>query len=421
MFEGSVDERVKILANGAKYDVSCSSSGADRKGAKGLLGSAAAGGICHSFAADGRCISLLKILLTNNCVYDCLYCANRRSNDVPRATLTPRELANLTIDLYRRNYIEGLFLSSAVEHSPDCTMERMYEAVRILRKEYGFGGYIHLKCIPHADPTLVKRAAELADRMSVNIELPNEQGLKLLAPAKTKPAILLPMRQLSDIYLDGKETKRRGAPLPAGQTTQLIVGATPDPDGQIVKLSEALYRSYGLKRVYYSAYMNLNTSSLLPVLPTPLIREHRLYQADWLLRFYGFSASEILPENANLDLSLDPKAAWALQHPELFPLEVNTAPYEMLLRTPGVGVRGAWKIREARRHGNLGYDDLKRLRIVLKRARHFITVGGKFYGHSGEITREVMTHLDAPDVVQPSLLEYNRNRELTYSLITGEF
>jgi len=412
-----VDERVRILTEGAKYDVSCSSSGTERKAKKGTLGSAAAGGICHSFAADGRCISLLKILQTNNCLYDCAYCVNRRSSDIPRASLSPRELADLTINLYRRNYIEGLFLSSAVENSPDSSMENMLETVRILRKEYGYGGYIHLKCIPGADSILVESAAALSDRMSVNIELPTESGLRLLAPAKTKQAILNPMKKMAEIYQEFSTPRL----LPAGQTTQLIIGATPDADGQIIKLSEALYRSYGLKRVYYSAYMNLGgASSFLPAVSAPLIREHRLYQADWLLRFYGFNASEIVGDNQNLDLSLDPKAAWALRHPGLFPLEINTAPYEMLLRTPGIGVRGAYRIQQARRYTKLAYEDLKKLRIVLKRARHFITVGGKFYGNPAPLTREIMQNLDRPEAIQPLLWEYNQTQELSYSVMTGE-
>ncbi|MDR3319205.1 MAG: putative DNA modification/repair radical SAM protein [Clostridiales bacterium] len=425
----TVEQKVGILSDGAKYDVSCSSSGSARAAKSGSLGSAAVGGICHSFTSDGRCVSLLKILMTNNCAYDCLYCVNRRSNDIPRASLAPREIAELTYGMYRRNYIEGLFLSSAIEHSPDRTMELLCETVRILREELGFGGYIHLKGIPHADPAIISRAAALADRMSVNIELPTENGLKLLAPAKTKDSILKPLSQLAEIYAEGQlDRYNPNRALPAGTTTQLIIGATPDSDATIIRLSEGLYRRFGLKRVYYSAYMPLGTSPLLPAVRAPLLREHRLYQADWLLRFYGFSADEILPENTNLNTELDPKSDWAVRNPHLFPIEVNTAPYEMLLRTPGIGPRGAWRIREARAHARLSYEDLKRMRVVLKRARHFITVGGKFYGHTPELTLDTLRALDAPPPAQLSMFDTPTflplltaaPEEIAASVITGE-
>jgi putative DNA modification/repair radical SAM protein len=300
---------------------------------------------------------------------------------VPRATLTPNEICELVIGFYRRNYIEGLFLSSAVEHSPDRTMELLTETVVMLRKLYGFNGYIHLKAIPHADPALIKRAARYADRMSVNIELPSEQSLKLLAPQKTKESIVGPMRLLARSYLEEKETKRVTM-IPAGQTTQMIIGASPDTDGTILRLTQNLYRIYGLKRVYYSAYMPVGSaSSLLPALPVGMLREHRLYQADWLLRFYGFDIEELLPPGANLAEDVDPKSAWAVYHPDLFPVEVNSAAHEQLMRVPGIGATAAWRIVNARRYGPLDFADLKRMRIVLKRARHFITCRGRYEGN----------------------------------------
>lgn len=386
-----IDEaRLKILTDGAKYDVSCSSSGSRRKNTKDGLGNASFGGICHSFTQDGRCISLLKTLMSNDCVFDCKYCPNRRSADVPRASASPEEICELVTEFYRRNYIEGLFLSSAVCINPDHTMELLYETVRLLRTKYKFNGYIHLKGIPHADKLLTDRAATFADRMSYNVELPSEQSLKLLAPQKTKESVFLPMRSLAlakrERALEFKkrtgrdEMKGTGRFLPAGQTTQMIVGASPETDGKILKLSEFMYRNYDLKRVYFSAYVPVVRDPLLPDETAGLLREHRLYQADWLMRFYGFEADEIAPEGENLPMEYDPKCAWALRHPEFFPVEVNAAPLEKLLRVPGVGAKGAYKILAARKYTKLTFDDLKKMRIVLKRARYFITCGGKFNG-----------------------------------------
>ena len=375
-------ERLKILTESAKYDVSCSSSGSRRANTKGGIGNASVGGICHSFTPDGRCISLLKILMSNRCSYNCLYCPNRAEADVPRASATPDELCELVIAFYKRNYIEGLFLSSAVEGSPDRTMERMLDTVIRLRKVYRFNGYIHLKGIPMADRALVSRAAQYVDRMSYNVELPSEKSLRLLAPQKTKESVLLPMKQL---FLEKKAAgeekgKNRKIFLPAGQTTQLIVGASPESDGRILKLSEAMYRRFSLKRVYYSSYVPVVRHSLLPDRCTGLLREHRLYQADWLMRFYGFDADEIAKEGENLPEEYDPKCAWALRNMQFFPVEINTAPLEKLLRVPGIGTLGAYKIIKARKFAKVDFSDLAKMRIVLKRAKFFITCGGKFYG-----------------------------------------
>ena len=375
-------ERLKILTESAKYDVSCSSSGSRRANTKGGIGNASVGGICHSFTPDGRCISLLKILMSNRCSYNCLYCPNRAEADVPRASATPDELCELVIAFYKRNYIEGLFLSSAVEGSPDRTMERMLDTVIRLRKVYRFNGYIHLKGIPMADRALVSRAAQYVDRMSYNVELPSEKSLRLLAPQKTKESVLLPMKQL---FLEKKAAgeekgKNRKIFLPAGQTTQLIVGASPESDGQILKLSKAMYRRFSLKRVYYSSYVPVVRHSLLPDRCTGLLREHRLYQADWLMRFYGFDADEIAKEGENLPEEYDPKCAWALRNMQFFPVEINTAPLEKLLRVPGIGTLGAYKIIKARKFAKLDFSDLAKMRIVLNRAKFFITCGGKFYG-----------------------------------------
>lgn len=377
-------EKLKILTDAAKYDVACTSSGVDRKAGPGGIGNAASYGICHSFAADGRCISLLKVLLTNACVCDCKYCVNRRSADVERASFQPRELAELTIEFYRRNYIEGLFLSSAVIRDPDYTCERIIEVLHILREEYGFSGYIHAKAVPGADGALVDRLGLLADRMSVNIELPSEKSLSVLAPEKSKRAILAPMGHISGRIRENKYelAKYRHAPnfIPAGQSTQMIVGATPETDYRILNLTQGLYRKYGLKRVFFSAYIPVSENALLPSLDTkpPLLREHRLYQADWLLRFYGFEAGELLdPQNQSFNPYLDPKCGWALGHMEFFPVEVNLAPYRDLLRVPGIGVTGARRIIAARRARALDFRGLKKLGIVLRRARYFITCGGK--------------------------------------------
>lgn len=376
-------EKLTILTDAAKYDVACTSSGGDRRG--GRLGKTIAAGCCHSFSADGRCISLLKLLLTNVCVYDCQYCVNRTSNDLPRAMFTPRELADLTIDFYRRNYIEGLFLSSAVVRSPDYTTELMIRTLTLLREDYGFSGYIHAKAIPGADPLLTARLGRLADRLSVNIELPSSKSLALLAPDKKTDAIFQPMAQIKQEILQSKAERQkfRHAPAfaPAGQSTQMIVGASDETDYHILKLSEGMYRKYGLKRVFFSAYVPVTHSPLLPSplsFRPPLLREHRLYQADWLLRFYGFSAGEILDDqHPDFNPLLDPKCNWALNHMEHFPVEVNRAPYEMLLRVPGIGVKSAKRIRAARRYAALDFDALKKLGVVLKRARYFILCGGK--------------------------------------------
>ncbi len=379
-----LEDKLAILADSAKYDVACTSSGVDRAGVHGKLGCSVAAGICHSFTPDGRCVSLLKVLYSNACCYDCGYCVNRRSNDVPRATFTPRELAELTIGFYKRNYIEGLFLSSAVIGTPDYTMERMIEALRILRQEYHFNGYIHAKTIPGADAELVRRIGLLADRLSVNIELPSEASLSLLAPDKKKQAILKPMGQIAVQSAQSKKelVLYRHAPAfaPAGQSTQMIIGATPENDRHIMGLAESLYKKYSLKRVFFSAYLPVNSDSRLPALDVrpPLLREHRLYQADWLLRYYDFSAWELLTEEEpNFDPYLDPKCTWAVRHPEFFPVEVNTAPKAALLRVPGIGPKSALRILSARRQQHLGMAELKRMGVVLKRAQYFITCSGR--------------------------------------------
>ena len=375
-------DKLTILTDAAKYDAACTSSGVRRGPQQGKIGSTTSSiaGCCHSFSADGRCITLLKVLMTNYCVFDCKYCVNRCSNDVRRTAFTPRELAELTIGFYRRNYIEGLFLSSGVMKSPDYTTERMIAALRLLRDEYGFNGYIHAKVIPGTSPELVTQLGLLADRLSVNIELPSEAGLKTLAPNKTKSAILRPMGQIAAYRKENKEELmkyKKALPFaPAGQSTQLIVGATADSDRHILSLTQSLYDRYKLKRVFFSAYVPVVENSLLPSPDTkpPLLREHRLYQSDWLLRFYGFRAEELLTaENPNFNPYLDPKCNWALQHLELFPVEVNTADYEMLLRIPGVGVTSARRILVSRRAHSLRHEDLAKLGVVMKRAQYFIT------------------------------------------------
>lgn len=381
-----ISDKLRILSDAAKYDVSCSSSGSKRKATKGTLGSTQASGICHSFTPDGRCISLLKILLSNCCIYDCSYCINRKSNDVERATFTADEIADLTINFYRRNYIEGLFLSSAIIKNPNHTMEILYNTVYKLRKVYNFGGYIHLKAIPGSDELLIKKAGKLVDRMSVNLELPSSKSLKLLAPDKNKQSILTPMNTIkNNISINKYErTKYKHSDLfvPAGQSTQLIVGASKESDLNILNLSENLYNKMDLKRVYYSAYVPVNQGQNLPSIKNPpTLREHRLYQGDWLLRFYGFKASELLNDkNPNFDINFDPKTTYALNNLDNFPVEINKASYHTLLRVPGIGVRGAKKIVSARRVGYLNYHDLKKLGIVTKRAQYFITCKGKYYG-----------------------------------------
>ena len=374
------EEKLEILTESAKYDVSCSSSGSRRKNMSGGIGNAAPTGICHSFTPDGRCISLLKILMSNECVYNCEYCPSRNSADSRRARLTPDEICSLVIGFYKRNYIEGLFLSSAVFGTPDKTMELLYETVFKLRKVYRFNGYIHLKGIPNADPQTVMKAAALVDRMSYNLELPSEKSLKLLAPQKTRQSLLLPMLNLKSALDDEKQNGNRRKIIPAGQTTQLIIGASPENDVQILKFTESLYRKINLRRVYYSSYIPVVQSDKLPTVGAGLLREHRLYQADWLIRFYGFDAGEICGEGENLSKEYDPKCAWALRNMHLFPVEINKAPLEALLRVPGIGAKSAYKIIEARRYAVLDFDCLVRMRVVLKRARHFITCKGKFYG-----------------------------------------
>ena len=378
-------EKLTILSDAAKYDAACTSSGVRRKFQPGKIGntSSSIAGCCHSFSADGRCVTLLKVLMTNSCVYDCKYCVNRHSNDTRRAAFTPRELAELTIGFYRRNYIEGLFLSSGVLRNADYTTEQMIRALRILRQEYGFNGYIHAKAIPGTSPELVQQLGLLADRMSVNIELPSQQGLQTLAPDKTREAILRPMSLIRDKVLESKQelVKYKHAPsfAPAGQSTQLIVGATKDTDRHILHLTEALYQKYRLKRVFYSAYVPVVENSLLPALDTkpPLLREHRLYQADWLLRFYGFQASELLDEaHPDFNPQLDPKCSWAVAHLEQFPVEVMRADYETLLRVPGIGPTSAKRIVSARRTAHLRFEDLKKLGVVVKRAQYFVLCDG---------------------------------------------
>lgn len=380
MISESSLEKLKILAGAAKYDVSCASSGTKRSNTQGGIGNATAWGICHSFAEDGRCISLLKIMLSNYCIYDCAYCYNRKSNDIPRTSFTPEEIANLTIEFYRRNYIEGLFLSSGVLNNPDHTMERMVLVAKKLRTEHRYNGYIHLKTIPGASQQLVTEAGHYADRLSVNIEIPTENNLKILAPEKDFKSVLEPMKMISTGILEAKEDgkKFRNAPRfsPSGQSTQLIIGATNDTDHTILKLSSALYTRRDLKRVYYSGYIPVNSyDNRLPALSAPpLVREHRLYQADWLMRFYGFHNNEIVnDENPNLDLELDPKVTWALRNPHLFPVDVNTADPMMLLRIPGVGTKSVQLILMARKHNRLNSSHLKKMGVVMKRAQYFIT------------------------------------------------
>ena len=437
----SIEEKLRILSDAAKYDAACTSSGVGRKGKEGFLGNSRVDGICHSFASDGRCISLLKILFTNQCIYDCHYCANRRSNDTVRTSFTPEEVCRLTMEFYRRNYIEGLFLSSGVLDTPDHTMELLYQTLYRLRRVHRFNGYIHVKAIPGADPELIERVGFLADRMSVNLELPTADGLARLAPGKTRDKILRQMRQIQtgiarqleqegrlesrgawlpqkergEIQIPGdgrhgiggkaigkgeKEclqavipgrsiygsfglgniSNRKNYFVPGGQSTQLIVGATPESDYQMVAVAEALYRNFGLKRVFYSAFIKVNEDSLLPDLPDgpPLLREHRLYQADWLMRYYGFRASELLSEkHPNFNVFLDPKCDWALQNLGKFPVEINRAPYETLLRVPGIGVKSAMRIVAARKQVALRFEDLKKMGVVLKRAVYFITCSGR--------------------------------------------
>nr|WP_317283845.1 putative DNA modification/repair radical SAM protein [uncultured Sellimonas sp.] len=383
--EMTLYEKLNILSDAAKYDVACTSSGTQRKGDGQGIGNCERAGICHSFSADGRCISLLKILFTNECIFDCKYCINRSSNDVRRASFTPEEVCRLTIEFYRRNYIEGLFLSSGILKSPDYTMRLIYETLWKLRREYYFQGYIHVKAIPGASQELIQMTGFLADRMSVNLELPTAESLHRLAPHKSRKNILTPMRLVQNKREENRQelSLYRNAPqfVPAGQSTQMIIGATPESDFQIIQVAEALYKKFDMKRVFYSAFIHVNEDSALPARTDegpPLLREHRLYQADWLLRYYHFSASELLTEkNPNFNVFLDPKCDWALRHLEYFPVEINRADYKLLLRVPGIGYTSARRIVKARRFGNLDFSDLKKMGVVLKRAVYFVTCSGK--------------------------------------------
>lgn len=408
--------KLALLADAAKYDVACTSSGIDRNARMGALGNATAAGICHSFSADGRCITLLKVLFTNVCVFDCAYCASRCSNDVPRASFRPRELADLTMEFYRRNYIEGLFLSSGVLKSPDYTTERIIECLRILREEYGFRGYIHAKAVPGASSDLLAALGLLADRISVNMELPSSESLALLCPNKTRDSIVAPMRQICEGIAEDRDTRalmRRDACYmaqrrparktrafaPAGQSTQMIIGATPETDFQILNLSSSLYKTMHMKRVFFSAYLSVNEDGRLPQgNAVQLDREHRLYQADWLMRFYKFDATELIDAGQPfLATDIDPKANWAINHLDRFPIEVNTAPYEELLRVPGIGVRGAKAIVGARRATALGEAELRKLGVAYKRARFFITCRGRYQGHGTRFDKESLhAQLAAP-------------------------
>lgn len=408
--------KLALLADAAKYDVACTSSGIDRDARMGALGNATTAGICHSFSADGRCITLLKVLFTNVCVFDCAYCASRCSNDVPRASFRPRELADLTIEFYRRNYIEGLFLSSGVLKSPDYTTERIIECLRILREEYGFRGYIHAKAVPGTSSDLLAALGLLADRISVNMELPSSESLALLCPNKTRDSIVAPMRQIREGIAEDRDTRalmRRDACYmaqrrparktrafaPAGQSTQMIIGATPETDFQILNLSSSLYKTMHMKRVFFSAYLSVNEDGRLPQgNAVQLDREHRLYQADWLMRFYKFDAAELIDEGQPfLATDIDPKANWAINHLNRFPIEVNTAPYEELLRVPGIGVRGAKAIVGARRATALGEAELRKLGVAYKRARFFITCRGRYQGHGTRFDKESLhAQLAAP-------------------------
>lgn len=408
--------KLALLADAAKYDVACTSSGIDRDARMSALGNATAAGICHSFSADGRCITLLKVLFTNVCVFDCAYCASRCSNDVPRASFRPRELADLTMEFYRRNYIEGLFLSSGVLKSPDYTTERIIECLRILREEYGFRGYIHAKAVPGTSSDLLAALGLLADRISVNMELPSSESLALLCPNKTRDSIVAPMRQIREGIAEDRDTRalmRRDACYmaqrrparktrafaPAGQSTQMIIGATPETDFQILNLSSSLYKTMHMKRVFFSAYLSVNEDGRLPQgNAVQLDREHRLYQADWLMRFYKFDAAELIDEGQPfLATDIDPKANWAINHLDRFPIEVNTAPYEELLRVPGIGVRGAKAIVGARRATALGEAELRKLGVAYKRARFFITCRGRYQGHGTRFDKESLhAQLAAP-------------------------
>lgn len=381
----NIEEKLSILAESAKYDASCSSSGSNRKN-EGGMGNGHISGICHSFTSDGRCVSLLKILMTNACMYDCKYCINRKSNNIKRAILTPEEIANLTINFYKRNYIEGLFLSSAIIKDADYTMKLMIEAIYLLRNKYKFNGYIHTKCIPGSSKYLIDELGKLSDRMSANIELPSNNNLKLLAPDKKSNNIFGAMSEIKN----ERENNRKF--VPAGQSTQMIIGASDDSDYQIINLTEGLYNKFDLKRVYYSAYVPVNVDRNLPAIKTPpLKRENRLYQADWLLRFYGFKANELLtPKNPNFNLLIDPKANYALNNIDNYPIEINTADYKDILRVPGIGVTSAKRIMMTRKVAHLDFDTLKRIGVVLKRAKYFITCDGKYYSKTGTFKKDII-------------------------------
>lgn len=381
----NIEEKLSILAESAKYDASCSSSGSNRKN-EGGMGNGHISGICHSFTSDGRCVSLLKILMTNACMYDCKYCINRKSNNIKRAILTPEEIANLTINFYKRNYIEGLFLSSAIIKDADYTMKLMIEAIYLLRNKYKFNGYIHTKCIPGSSKYLIDELGKLSDRMSANIELPSNNNLKLLAPDKKSNNIFGAMSEIKN----ERENNRKF--VPAGQSTQMIIGASDDSDYQIINLTEGLYNKFDLKRVYYSAYVPVNVDRNLPAIKTPpLKRENRLYQADWLLRFYGFKANELLtPKDPNFNLLIDPKANYALNNIDNYPIEINTADYKDILRVPGIGVTSAKRIMMTRKVAHLDFDTLKRIGVVLKRAKYFITCDGKYYSKTGTFKKDII-------------------------------
>jgi len=405
-------QKMKILSDSAKYDVSCSSSGSENNYKTGELGATHSSGVCHTFTSDGRCVSLLKVLLTNFCVYDCAYCINRVSNDIPRTAFAPRELADITINFYKRNYIEGLFLSSGIIENEDHTMQLILRTLRILRHEYKFNGYIHVKLIPGSDARLIEEATKLANRVSSNIELPSDKSLQLLAPNKTKEKVLQPLKLARDFSME-KSNK------PIGMSTQLIIGATPESDREILRLSSALYDKALLKRVYYSAYIPINEDKNLPALynsKPPLLREHRLYQADWLLRFYDFSYDEIVNENnPNLDEELDPKMFWALNNLHLFPIEINKASREELIRIPGIGLRSANKILNARRFKKLTFDTLKALKISIKNAKYFIICDGVYQKEVPMYSEKIKLALNPPKIIQsPNLFD------VYYGVITGE-
>ncbi|AEM74168.1 putative DNA modification/repair radical SAM protein [Caldicellulosiruptor acetigenus] len=410
-------EKLEVLGAAAKYDVSCASSGSKR-GKHFGIGSTFSAGICHSWTDDGRCISLLKVLFTNECIFDCAYCINRKSNDIKRATFTPQEIAELTINFYKRNYIEGLFLSSAIKNSPDWTMEMLFRTVWLLRYKYQFNGYIHVKAIPYASLDLIRKTGFLADRMSVNIELPSEKSLRLLCPNKTKESILKPMEFITKVAEEEKNF------VSAGQSTQMIIGATDDSDYKIINLSQHLYKKFKLKRVYYSAYTPVNHDPrILKVDSPPLLREHRLYQADWLIRVYNFSADELFKsKDENLDLEVDPKVMWALRNLDRFPIEVNRASYEELIRVPGIGIKSAKRIIKNRVFHSLGFEDLKKMGVVLKRAKYFITCNGKtFERYLIDLPPEKIKQklIDKNSLQRPQQLSFF-DREVFTSVITGE-